>query len=69
MVVTGVGCSAERRISLVSTPEPLSAAAIRSPAASSPREQKIPVFKPSFAAATASLTASPPAFREPEAAR
>ena len=39
------------------------------PAVSSPRKHRIPALIPSFAAATASLTASPPACREQDSAR
>ena len=67
MVVTGV--APERTTGRVSTPLRRSSFRTISPAASFPRAQRMPVFRPSFAAAIESFTASPPTFREPETAR
>ena len=66
-VLTGV--APLRTILSVTTPARSSAAITRSPAASRPRPQRMPVFSPSLAAAMDWLTASPPTFREPDAAR
>ena len=66
MVVTGV--LAVLIMGSVSTPFFLSSFRTISPAGSLPSAHRIPVFSPSFAAAMASFTASPPAFRLPDSA-
>ena len=68
IVVTGLAWSFSVTTADISTPFAVRQSLRSSPAPSRPRKQRIPAFRPSFDAVTASFTPSPPGLREHDSA-